>query len=1046
MKKQEGKSSPLLKKDLQKKVVDQSMLIEHLERELVINASLDKVRAKAIAMQKSEDMAGAVATIFQELDTLDLGMLRCGIGILNKENRTVNVWTATISDKDVPVQISGDESMDTHPLLQGAFNAWLHQQEYAYILKGKDLTNYYKTQRSVNFRLPGSQLLLNAGDDRCQYYFVTTFPAGGLFAFRETPFPEEARKVMRRFADAFNLTYQRFLDLQRAEAQAREAQIELSLERVRAKTMAMHKSNEVMDVAVILYDELQKLDFKFGASTIVIMDKASGDMDHWVAGFTQKNYPESCYVPYFKHPCHDAELTAWLNGDKCLVYNLTGKEKNLYDEVFFTQTGFKNFPANEKKWMKDAESIIFSLAFMKHGALHWGPTRLSEEQLNILQRFAKVFDQTYTRFLDLQKAEAQAREATIEAALERVRAKTMAMHKSEQLAETAKVFFEQFNLLGKIPDRMSIGIINEESKKVELWVTDQSGNQVNNEYFFSLDERTSIAKIYSAWKKGEETIIVDLTGENLRDWLQFVKKDARLPIDETKIKGRRVQQAAFFTQGFLLFTTHEPVAEEIMRLLSRFARVFEQTYTRFLDLQKAEAQAREAVKQASLDRVRGEIASMRSTEDLQKITPLIFNELTTLGVSFIRCGLFIINETENMVHVYLSAPDGHSLAVLNLAFDSNELTKNAVNYWRKEKVYHQYWSKEDFINWTKSMMVRGQIQNQEAYQGAASPPDTLDLYLVPFTQGMLYVGNTDTLREDEITLVKSLAKAFSIAYARYEDFNKLEKAKKSIETTLTDLKSTQSQLIQSEKMASLGELTAGIAHEIQNPLNFVNNFSEVNKELLSEMKDEIDKGNLSDAKAIANDLIENEEKINHHGRRADAIVKSMLQHSRINTGQKELIDINTLADEYLRLSYHGMRAKDKLFNADFKTDFDNSIDKINIIPQDFGRLLLNLYNNAFYAVAEKKKQQPEGYEPAVSVSTKKSGDKVEIKVTDNGNGIPQNIVDKIFQPFFTTKPTGQGTGLGLSLSYDIIKAHGGEIKVETKEGEGTVFIIQLPVV
>jgi len=266
-----------------------------------------------------------------------------------------------------------------------------------------------------------------------------------------------------------------------------------------------------------------------------------------------------------------------------------------------------------------------------------------------------------------------------------------------------------------------------------------------------------------------------------------------------------------------------------------------------------------------------------------------------------------------------------------------------------------------------------------------------------------------------------------------------------IRDTLENLKSTQSQLIQSEKMASLGELTAGIAHEIQNPLNFVNNFSEVNKELLAEMKDEIDKGNYNEVKTIAKDVIDNEEKINYHGKRADAIVKGMLQHSRSSSGVKEPTDINALADEYLRLAYHGLRAKDKSFNATMKTDYDESIGNINIIPQDIGRVILNLITNAFYAVTEKKKKIGEGYEPTVSISTKKINDNAEIRVSDNGNGIPQKVLDKIFQPFFTTKPTGQGTGLGLSLSYDIVKAHGGELKVETKEGIGSAFIIILSI-
>ena len=269
--------------------------------------------------------------------------------------------------------------------------------------------------------------------------------------------------------------------------------------------------------------------------------------------------------------------------------------------------------------------------------------------------------------------------------------------------------------------------------------------------------------------------------------------------------------------------------------------------------------------------------------------------------------------------------------------------------------------------------------------------------------------------------------------------------KEELEHTLNQLRSTQTQLIQSEKMASLGELTAGIAHEIQNPLNFVNNFSEINNELIAEMKEEIEKGNYDAAKALAKDIEENEQKIVHHGKRADAIVKGMLQHSRSTSGIKEPTDINALADEYLRLSYHGLRAKDKTFNATMKTDFDPTIGKVNMVPQDMGRVILNLLTNAFYVVNEKKKMNITGYEPTISLTTKKLHDKVEINVTDNGNGIPQKVLEKIFQPFFTTKPTGEGTGLGLSLSYDIVtKAHGGELKVETKEGEGTTFTIALP--
>lgn len=309
----------------------------------------------------------------------------------------------------------------------------------------------------------------------------------------------------------------------------------------------------------------------------------------------------------------------------------------------------------------------------------------------------------------------------------------------------------------------------------------------------------------------------------------------------------------------------------------------------------------------------------------------------------------------------------------------------------------------------------------------------------------------ETARSNYINSIKiylllgGLAAILFAALYLLRNNRKKQRANAQLEKALAELKSTQAQLVQSEKMASLGELTAGIAHEIQNPLNFVNNFSEVSVELADEIEKELKIGNKDEAIALAGDIKENLQKITHHGKRADAIVKGMLQHSRKSTGKKEPTDVNALADEYFRLSYHGLRAKDKAFSATLETDFDESIGSIDIIPQDIGRVLLNLFTNAFYSTNEKKKQLNGSFEPIVSVSTKRSQDRIEIRVKDNGTGIPQNVLDKIYQPFFSTKPTGHGTGLGLSLSYDIItKGHGGELKVETKEGEYAEFIILLP--
>jgi len=472
--------------------------------------------------------------------------------------------------------------------------------------------------------------------------------------------------------------------------------------------------------------------------------------------------------------------------------------------------------------------------------------------------------------------------------------------------------------------------------------------------------------------------------------------------------------------------------------------------TSIVEIEKQKAvinkQKKEALHRASIDRVRAEISSMRTTNDLEKITPLIWEELTILNIPFIRSGIVLVHEEDDhKVEIYLSTPDGKAIASFKIPAFKTEFTQKIFNHWASNQILLDHWDEKSFLAWAERLVELGVIRSAEEYL-IHQPPQNLYLHFLPFAQGMLYIGSIGPLTTDEMNLLQSLAIAFSTAYARYDDFNKLEATKHQVENTLQELRSTQQQLIQAEKMASLGELTAGIAHEIQNPLNFINNFSEVNNELIEEIKSQQSTSKDKEQDEILRDIFRNNEKIIFHGKRADAIVKGMLQHSRSSSGTEEPTNINALCDEYLRLSYHGLRAKDKDFNAATKTAFDETIGKINVVPQDIGRVILNLINNAFYAVSEKKKNTNGAYEPTVIVSTKKMNDKVEIKVTDNGSGIPQKILDKIFQPFFTTKPTGDGTGLGLSLSYDIVKAHGGEIKVETREGEGSEFVVQLPVV
>ncbi|MGH2648801.1 MAG: sensor histidine kinase, partial [Ginsengibacter sp.] len=564
-----------------------------------------------------------------------------------------------------------------------------------------------------------------------------------------------------------------------------------------------------------------------------------------------------------------------------------GEDKKELFRYLFTQTDFKYAPPERQKFIFESDAVSISMAMTKKIAIQitrHNEIPFSNEENEIVKRFTKVFDQSYTRFLDLQKAEAQAREAQIETALERVRSRTLAMQKSDELAETSAVLFQQLIALGILPNRLYISIMKNDEGDTEFWITDEDGSKVSMAYEDNLNNNPSFKKMYDGWKRQtrlpdgqEKSLVIDMKGKVLEDYLNYLSS-IHVPFKGGLTQKRRLQYIAYFSKGFIGMASPDEQPPETLQLLERFAYVFNLTFTRFNDLQIAEAHALQA--------------------------------------------------------------------------------------------------------------------------------------------------------EHDLIEIKA--------------------ARTKAEETLAELQSTQKQLIQSEKMASLGELTAGIAHEIQNPLNFVNNFSEVNTELTDELKEELNKTNLSaeeklPIEKIAEDIKSNQEKISFHGKRADSIVKGMLQHSRSSNGQKELTNINTIADEYLRLAYHGLRAKDKSFNATMKTDFDESLPEINVVAQDIGRVILNLITNAFYAVTEKKKMAGAGYEPTVTVSTKKTGNNILVSVKDNGNGIPQKELNKIFQPFFTTKPAGQGTGLGLSLSYDIVKVHNGELKLETKEGEGTEFLILLPI-
>jgi signal transduction histidine kinase len=1003
-------------------------------RQLEIEAALERVRARTMAMQKSDELPEAARLLFEQVQAFGVPVVSCGYNIWDKEDTTCTAWMGDLSGlMSPPFKIP---LTDSPTFVRFRLSRQNGEHFYTEEVSGEALAEHYRYMLTLPFFSEIVKKYSAAGFalPTFQINHVVNFSQGNLVFVTTQPVPE-SWELFKRFAKVFEQTYTRFLDLQQAEGQAREAQIQLALERVRARTMAMQISEELTDVAELLFKQVKDFGIKI-----------------WTTGFNLWSDDDNFYTDYITNPkggfmppyTIDATIlpvsialsNAKKRGDDFFINYEEGealaevyRQLSKFGEKQFgsiLESGFE-FPSHQYEHFVFGAKV--SLMFITYEQV--------PEAHDIFKRFGNVFEQTYTRFLDLQKAEAQAREATIDAALEKVRGKAISMHNSNDLSFAASMVFAELRQLGIHPIRCGVCVLNKESRNAQLYSATPSpdGEDLSFVGCLVLSGNPVLENIYDTWLRNED-YFPELSGElapTIPDWTSGQK-----------------QYGHFFSfpVGCLYAWADAPYDELEIKLLKRFAAIVDLIFLRYFELQKSEANTREAERRASLDRVRAETASMRTTADLERITPLIWTELTRLSVPFIRCGVFIMDEMNQCVHTFLSTPDGKAITSFNLPYEANGTTAQLSAHWRKKEIYKDHWDAAAFTEWTNGLVEQGAIPSSEIYLPDHSVIN-LHLHFLPFLQGMLYVGTEVSLNGDELRLVQTLADAFSTAYARYEDFNKLESAKKQVENTLVHLKQAQAQLVQSEKMASLGELTGGIAHEIQNPLNFINNFSEVNAELVDEMTEALQKDDKEEAIFIASDIKENLGKINHHGKRADAIVKAMLQHSGPSSDKKEPTNINALAEEYLRLSYHGLRAKDKEFSAQIKTDFDERIGKIEVVPQDIGRVLLNLYNNAFYAASMPAKRSfnntPNINTPTVSVNTKKEGDNVVIRVRDNGPGIPPKIVDKIFQPFFTTKPAGQGTGLGLSLSYDIVKAHGGELRVETKAGQFAEFIITLPI-
>lgn len=1030
---------------------------EKQTKEAQIETALERVRARSMAMHQSEEIGDVAFVLFQQLKSLGGELWGTGFGFCENNSDVDEFWFA--NENGIMPHLKIPNNID--PAHKQMYRGWKKQLKSFSIEKGgQELRDHYKYMLSVPDVNPIFQGMLDNGIQfpTWQKWHAAYFKYGYLLVITTEPY--ESEEVFERFAKVFEQAYTRFLDLQKAEAQAREAQIELALERIRAQATAMKESRDLQDIVVTMRKEFVSL----------------GHEAHyfWHMRWLQDRYDKAMTAGdgtrigmVMKLPRHihgDIPLVdKWEKGkEPTLVFPMDTETAVTYVDKMISLGDFEQLDPNAPSLedVRNLGGLTFIMARTTHGEIGYSlPGNIPDppkEGVETLRRFAVAFDLAYRRFEDLKQAEHQAREAQIEAAVERVRSEAMAMHKPSDLVKVTQTLIKEITMLGIEGITGAAFILIDENDIVTMWDISDPGNMGytrDHKSTYDPKEFNMLGEFWRKWKKGEEYFVIEYDLEKnkkeLEEWKLVDEENyqsLKRAIENNKLKTQW-NPFGSFSSGLLTLDMMTKPDKDTEKIVIKMARTFDLAYQRFDDLQKAAQQAEQAKKQASLDRIRAEIASMRSQNDLEKLTPFIWMELSTLGISFFRCGIFIMDEHARKIHMYLSTPMGKSIASMTLDFDNSEITKTASEHWKNQKIFSEKWSKEEFVQWSEGLADQGLVDSPYTYQHSPLPPDQLCLQFVPFKQGMLYIGTEEFLADDDLNLIHDVGNAFSIAYTRYEDFIKLEKAKQLSEDALGELRSTQSQLIHSEKMASLGELTAGIAHEIQNPLNFVNNFSDLNAELIDELSAALDAGDMEEVKEILKDLRVNEQKIIHHGKRAEDIVKGMLQHSRGGEGKKELTDINLLADEFLRLSYHGLRAKDKTFNADFICTLAEDLPKVKVVSQDIGRVFLNLINNAFHATAERLKNNGASrYKPKVEVITESDEKNLIIHVKDNGAGIPKKVKEKIFQPFFTTKATGSGTGLGLSISHDIVtKGHGGKIELESTEGKGTTFTVKIPI-
>ncbi len=651
-----------------------------------------------------------------------------------------------------------------------------------------------------------------------------------------------------------------------------------------------------------------------------------------------------------------------------------------------------------------------------------------EDILRIIRQ-ADIPDAEQERTL-IKAVKDQNRELKLEAALERVGGRAMSMRLTSELQEVVNLVAQQlYNMEMDITGAFIA--INDQNvdKEFDFWgSTGVAENYVKKAAIPFLD-RPIYTVLTGAVKKRDVFLTEEYSREEKIEFFEHLFKfppyNASTPEWRKQVLSRkggytRAAAVSHYTTIFVVNHNGNKFSEKDNEILGRFAGVFERSYIRFLDIKKAEEHAKEALKQASLDRIRGEIASMRTKEDLNRITPVIWRELISLEVPFTRCGVFIVNSKEKNIQVYLTTPAGKALGVLNLPFDANELTRNTMDHWRKKKIYRERWGKQDFVNWTKSMIELGQIRDAATYQGSSVPPESLFLHFVPFAQGMLYVGNNYELMDEKLDLVRSAAEAFSVAYTRYEDFKNLEKAKSEIEITYNELKTAQSKLKELDQLKS--RFFANISHEFRTPLTLI--LGQIDS-VMSENIDVKEKGKLQVA--------------NRNARRLLDLINQLLDLSKLEAGSMELNAETHNIVPFLKSLFYSFESLSESQKIALK--FESESENIPVVfdPDKMEKIFYNIISNAFKFVPPNGK---------INVSLNIVNSTAEVRIKDTGIGIPSTRLTHIFDRFYQVDGSAsrkhEGTGIGLALTKELIELHKGSISVDSEEGKGSEFIIRLP--